>query len=124
MSPESLRSLHETWAWVILVLNASAGIWALAAHRFVVLRSTALWWYVGIAQVTAAVQVFIGVALVRAEDRELPELHALYGFSGLIAIGVLYGYRAQMRHKIHLLYGFGCLFLMGLAIRAMVLGAS
>lgn len=124
MSVETLLELHEGWAWIVLVLNAVAGVWALTAHSVEAVRTTALWWFIGVAQVTVAVQIFIGVALVNAQERELPELHALYGFSGLIAVGVLYGYRAQMRHKIHLLYGFGSLFLMGLAIRAMVMGAS
>lgn len=124
MSAETLREFHETWAWVILVSNAVVGIWAIAAHWVQPLRRTVLWWCVAAAEMTAVVQVFVGVALVRAEDRELPELHALYGFSGLIAVGVLYGYRVQMRHRIHLLYGGGSLFLMGLAIRAMVLGAT
>jgi hypothetical protein len=124
VSVETLLQWHEGWSWVVLVLNAIAGVWALTAHSVVVLRSRALWWLVGAAQLTVAVQIFIGVALVTAQERELPELHALYGFSGLIAVGVLYGYRAQMHHKVHLLYGFGSLFLMGLAIRAMVMGAS
>jgi hypothetical protein len=121
---ETLFQWHEGWSWVVLVTNAVVGVWAITAHSVEALRSRALWWSVGAAQVTVVVQIFIGVALVNAQDRELPELHALYGFSGLIAVGVLYGYRSQMRHKIHLLYGFGSLFLMGLAIRAMVLGAS
>jgi hypothetical protein len=124
VSVETLLELHEGWAWVVLVLNAVAGVWALAAHSVEAVRTRALWWFIGLAQITVAVQIFIGVALVNAQERELPELHALYGFSGLIAVGVLYGYRAQMRHKIHLLYGFGSLFLMGLAIRAMVMGVS
>jgi hypothetical protein len=124
VSVETLLELHEVWAWVVLVLNAVAGVWALTAHSVEGVRTRALWWFIGAAQVTVAVQIFIGVALVNAQERELPELHALYGFSGLIAVGVLYGYRAQMRHKIHLLYGFGSLFLMGLAIRAMVMGVS
>jgi hypothetical protein len=124
VSVDTLLELHEVWAWVVLVLNAVAGVWALTAHSVEAVRSRALWWLVGVAQITVAVQIFIGVALVNAQERELPELHALYGFSGLIAVGVLYGYRAQMRHKIHLLYGFGSLFLMGLAIRAMVMGVS
>jgi len=34
----------------------------------------------------------------------------------------VYSYRAQLRHKLYLLYGFGGLFLMGLGIRAMLVG--
>ena len=39
----------------------------------------------------------------------------------LIAVGIIYAYRYQLRDKIYLLYGGGGLFLMGLGIRAMVL---
>jgi hypothetical protein len=47
-----------------------------------------------------------------------------YGFVAIIAVAILYAYRAQLRHRLHLLYGFGGLFVMGLGIRAMLVGAA
>ena len=46
-------------------------------------------------------------------------MHALYGFSAIIAVGILYSYRTSpfMKGKELLLYGFGCLFIMGLGLR-------
>jgi hypothetical protein len=44
-----------------------------------------------------------------------------YGFVAIITVGILYSYRQQLRRHLYLLYGFGGVFLMGLAIRAMVL---
>ena len=38
-----------------------------------------------------------------------------------LAVGIIYSYRVQMEDRLHLLYGAGGLFLMGLGIRAMVL---
>ncbi|MEY3493917.1 MAG: hypothetical protein RL413_1335, partial [Actinomycetota bacterium] len=35
-----------------------------------------------------------------------------------------YSYRNQMRHKLYLLYGLGGLFLMGLGIRALLVGQT
>ena len=43
-----------------------------------------------------------------------------YGFVAIIAVGIIYCYRSQMRHRLYLLYGLGGLFLMGLGIRAML----
>jgi hypothetical protein len=46
-----------------------------------------------------------------------------YGFVAIIAVAILYSYRSQLRHRLFLLYGFGGLFIMGLGIRAMLVGA-
>lgn len=102
--------------------NAVAGAWALAAARVERLRHPALWWFVVVAEGTIALQVALGVYLVSAARMDAPEFHMFYGFVALIAVTLLYGYRVQLRHRLHLLYGFGSLFLMGLGIRAMLLG--
>ena len=52
-----------------------------------------------------------------------PLFFTLFGFSALFGVAILYGYRNQIRDKVHLLYGLGGLFLMGLGIRAMLVGA-
>ena len=60
-----------------------------------------------------------GSILISKYDLEAPRLHALYGFSAVIAVGILYSYRTStfMRGKEYLLYGGGCLFIMGLGLR-------
>jgi hypothetical protein len=45
-----------------------------------------------------------------------------YGFVAIIAVAIIYSYRIQMRHRLYLLYGLGSLFVMGLGIRAMLVG--
>jgi hypothetical protein len=107
---------------MVIISNGLAGVWALAAHRFPPLRSRALWWFTVAAQVAMFVQVGLGVAVVSGEGIEAPQFHMFYGFVALIAIGCLYAYRAQLRHRLYLLYGFGGLFVMGLGIRAMLVG--
>ena len=47
-----------------------------------------------------------------------------YGFVAIISVAILYSYRTQLRHKLYLLYGGGGLFLMGLGIRAMLVGKA
>ena len=113
--------LHVAWAWFVIVGNALAGLWALGAHQVAALRSRALWWFTAAAQVAMFVQVVLGVLLVSVEDIEAPEFHMFYGFVAILAIGLIYSYRAQVAQWRYLLYGLGSLFVMGLGIRAMFL---
>lgn len=115
------RDIHEAWAWVVVIGNGLAGLWALGAHQFPALRRRALWWFVGAAQVTVFVQAALGAVLVSRYKVPLPEFHAFYGFVAIIAVAIIYSYRNQMHHRLYLLYGFGSLFVMGLGIRAMII---
>lgn len=126
LADSALRSAHATFAWVVVGLNAAAGVWALAANRFEVLRRRELWWFTLVAEMAIVVQVVIGVALRNeafggAEDPPHLQMHMFYGFIALFTMAILYSYRSQMREHLHLLYGFGGLFLMGLALRAIAL---
>jgi hypothetical protein len=120
----SLLEVHTSWSWIMIIGNGLAGLWALVAHKNIALRSRALWWFTGIAQVSVFVQVVLGVAVVNRDKIEYPAFHAFYGFVAIIAIAIIYSYRAQLKSKMYLLYGFGGLFIMGLGIRAMLVGQS
>jgi len=124
VSPETLNNLHTNWAWVVIIANGLAGIWALTAHKIVALRTRALWWYTGVAEATMFVQVILGVIMVNRDKAVFPAFHAFYGFVGIIAIAIIYSYRAQLKGRVYLLYGFGGLFIMGLGIRAMLVGQA
>ena len=119
----SLRQIHEGWAWVVIIGNGLAGSWALGAHKLEALRTRSLWWFTVFTQLSVFVQVFLGVGLVAGQHIEAPQFHMFYGFVAIIAVGILYSYRQQLRHKLYLLYGFGGLFVMGLGIRAVLVGA-
>jgi len=119
-----LHDVHVVGAWVVVVGNAIAGVWALAAHRWPALRQPALWWFTAVAEVAIAVEVVLGVLLVAREDRETPQFHAFYGFVALASVGIIFSYRHQLAGRRYLLYGLGGLFLMGLGIRAMVIGPN
>jgi hypothetical protein len=116
-----VNSFHATWAWVVVGVNALAGAWALSAHYVEALRSRWIWWFAGLAQVTIVVQVALGAAIVNQQERGLPGMHAFYGFVAIAAAGIMFSYRSQLRDKVHLLYGWGGLFLAGLALRAIYL---
>lgn len=78
----------------------------------------------GGAQIMLFVEVLLGVVRLSQLEGEAPQAHTFYGFLTLIAVAILYGYRTQLSHIRHLLYGGGSLFIMGLAIRAMLLDAT
>ena len=117
-----LKDLHANWTWVVIIGNGLAGVWSLGAHRIESLRTRALWWFIAFVEVAVFVQVGMGVALVNHYKLEFPQFHAFYGFVAIIAIAIIYSYRNQLKSKLYLLYGGGSLFLMGLGIRAMLVG--
>ena len=122
----TLSELHEVLAWVLVLSNAVVGVWAIAAQRFEPLRVCPLWWTIAVAQSSTFAIAIVGVLIVNRNGVELDSFHALYGFSTIIAVGILYSYRGSpfVKDKLHLLYGVGSLFIMGLGIRAMFLGTS
>lgn len=119
---QTVREAHIDWAWVVIVSNALAGAWALAAHRFPRFRMRQLWWFTVAAQLSVFVQVGLGVILIQGRDTEPFQFHMLYGFTAAFTVAIIYSYRAQLKPHLYLLYGLGGLFLMGLAIRALAVG--
>ena len=99
-------------------------MWALGANWLTQLRSRALWWFVAVAELTVFVQVTLGVVLVNKYKLEFPKFHAFYGFVAIITVAIIYSYKSSMRHRLYLLYGLGSLFIMGLGIRAMLVGQT
>ena len=121
MTVSTVGGVHDWFSWVVILSNALAGLWALAAHRRPTLRSRALWLATAAAQVTVFVQAGLGSWIMVVQDRDAPDLHALYGFSALVAVGIAYSYRQYLRSHLYVLYGCTGLFLMGLGIRAVIL---
>lgn len=119
-----LYDIHRGLAWFLVVSNAAVGIWALVAHALPKLRVRPLWWAVIVAQLSTFAIAIVGVLMLDRYDLELDQFHALYGFSCIVAVGILYSYRGSpfVKDKVYVLYGLGSLFIMGLGIRAMYLG--
>ena len=106
-----------------MIGNGLAGVWALGAHWLEPLRTRALWWFTILVEVAIFVQAGLGVALVNVEKIDPPQFHLLYGFAGIIAVGIIYSYKTSspwVRQNIYLVYGGIGLFLMGCGIRAML----
>ena len=94
-----IRDLHENWAWFMIIGNALAGVWALAAHKLEFLRTRALWWFIGVAELSVFVQVALGVIMVNRDKLEFPEFHAFYGFVAIMAVAIIYSYRNQLKGR-------------------------
>jgi hypothetical protein len=117
----SFATVHTWWAWVFVVGNGVAGAWMLLGHRYPAVRGRPMWAATIVAQVSVAVQAVLGVLVMQVDGLEADQLHVIYGFVSLAAIGILYSYRQQVEQWRFLLYGYGGLFLMGMGIRAMIL---
>ena len=109
---------------MVIIGNGLAGLWALAAHRWPEMRARALWWFTAFVEFAIFVQVALGVGLVAGQKMKAPQFHMFYGFLGIIAVGIIYSYRHQLAHRLYLLYGFGGIFIMGLGIRALLVGKT
>jgi hypothetical protein len=117
-----LYDIHDAFSWVVIISNGLAGLWVLSANWIAALRTRAMWWFVVIAQLTIFVQVAMGVGMVAGQGIQAPKFHMFYGFVAIIAVGLIYSYRQQMEKHRYLLYGLGSFFIMGLGIRAMLVG--
>ena len=118
----AIGDVHLWFSWVVIVANALAGLWSLAAHWMESARGRALWVFITVAQLAIFAQVILGVILQNSEDLEPKQFHNFYGFVSLAAVGIIYSYRGQVAAEYkYLLYGGGGLFLMGMAIRATLL---
>lgn len=118
-----MSELHEVNAWLLIGLNAVMGVWCLLAYQFSALCGRSMWVGVIIAQLTIFVQAVAGAVLSKRDGVVLDDMHALYGFSAIVAVAILYSYRTSpfMKGKELLLYGFGGLFIMGLGLRNLYL---
>mgnify|MGYP001825769691 FL=1 len=121
---DDLYDLHRALAWFLVSSNGAVGLYALAAQYITRLRGVWVWWAIGVAQVSTFAIAIVGVLIVNRYGVELDSFHALYGFTTIIAVGILYSYRSSpfIKNKQYLLYGFGSLFIMGLGIRNFFLG--
>lgn len=119
----NLHDIHVVAAWFLIVSNAFVGVWALVAQYVPRIRHRVLWWATLVAQLSTIAVAVIGALIVNQNGVELDSFHALYGFSTIFAVAILYSYRNSpfIADKVHLLYGCGGLFIMGLGIRNLFL---
>ena len=118
-----MRDLHLVNGWALIIANAGVGAWCLAAYRWPRLAGAPMWGAVIAAQLLVFSQAVLGAVWSRRDGVVLDDMHALYGFSAIVAVGIMYSYRNSgfMHGKETVLYGLGSLFVMGLGLRNLVL---
>jgi hypothetical protein len=112
-----LGSIHEILGWTVVVANGLVGLWALTAHWVHSARGHPLWVATAAAQVLIFIQVILGVVYMNTSGIEVAGIHQFYGYISLMSVALIYSYRQQIAQWRFLLYGFGGLFIMGLALR-------
>ena len=115
-----IRSIHDNLSMLVVFVGFVAGSWALAAHFREELRKDALWTAHHLFHGLIAVQVMLGGILVGFSSVNADANHMFYGFLTFVGVGIIIGYRHLSQYR-YLLYGVGGLFVMGLAVRAMLL---
>ena len=109
---------------MLIISNGLAGLWSLSAEYLPQLRTRALWWFTVFVEVAIFVQAALGVALVAGQHLKPVKFHLFYGFVAIIAVGILYSYRQQLRSRIYFWYGLTGFFIMGLGIRALLVARA
>lgn len=115
-----MTTIHGILAWVVIVVSGVAGTWATLAHWLEPLRRDSLWVTQHVSHALVVSQVVVGSMLVGLGDIEPGETHMFYGFLCFVGVGLIIAYRHLSAYR-YLLYGLGGLFVMGLAIRALLL---
>ena len=101
-------------------------MWALAAQRYEPLRTRALWWFTVFVEFAIFVQVALGVGMVAGQKHRgaaVPHVLRVRRHHRRRHRLLLPAVR-WVRQHVYLLYGGGGLFLMGLGIRAMLVGQT
>jgi len=117
MSVDFLGTVHAVIGWIVVASNGLVGLWALVAHWVESTRSRWLWIATAVAQVLIFFQVILGVVYMNTSGIEAQGIHQFYGYVTLMSVALIYSYRQQIEKWRYLLYGFGGLFIMGLALR-------
>ena len=115
-----LVRLHEVFAWGVIIVGFLGGVWATAAHWVEALRSRSLWVAHHVFHGLVALQVAFGGIIVGFGDVDADQNHMFYGFLTFAGVGIIVRYRHLSAYR-YLLYGLGALFVMGLAMRALLL---
>ncbi len=116
----ALFDFHRVWGYIAIVMNAVAGLIALAAWQWKKLRGRWVWICTIVAESALMLQVLVGTILVVSKDYVAPRFHMFYGFVAFLTVGLAYQYRNTMRGRREMFYGLVGLFLMGVGIRAVL----
>ena len=103
----TIREVHTAFAFVVIFSNALAALLAFVVNKTGVYGGRPFWLYVALAQTTVFVQAILGVALQSDENLPPRDFHYLYGFSMIVFVALLYGYRHKLERSATFYMGLG-----------------
>ncbi|MGA7672271.1 MAG: hypothetical protein WBW04_17740 [Nitrolancea sp.] len=119
-----MLQIHDRFAVSVILYMFALGIWGIVSY---VRKSGVTGSYRGtlvIGELMLLTQGALGISLVFSGYRPAASLHFLYGGLSVFVLPLLMSYvRVRPKHQGPLIYGIGAIFIMGLAIRAMMTGS-
>jgi heme A synthase len=116
--------LHQSVARALVLYYAAVGIWGI----FLAVRKSGISpGYRGALVIGVALgvlQALIGIVLVLGGLRPEDNLHFLYGASVILTLPLVMSYIVDKKISRPLAFGLACLFMAGLAIRAITTGGA
>lgn len=124
---ETARSVvlvHSRFAVSVILYMFIVGVWGIGSYFKKTEVSGSYRGALFIGELMLVVQGILGVTLVISGYRPKEPLHFVYGGLSVFILPLLMNFvRVRPKHQGPLIYGIGTLFIMGLAIRAMMTGA-
>lgn len=117
-----MTALHASIANALVLFYALVGLWGVGLGMLKRPLDSAYRGALVLAVVTACVQVGVGLVLLVVVGLPRDPVHLLYGMSLVITLPLVRQYLAGQHLPPPMAYGLGCLFMAGLALRAITTG--
>ena len=110
---------HSTWAWISIYLSGFTGLLLLYYFLANKQKNNIIAYLVKLSIISILIQISAGLYLFGIGVNP-GSFHLFYGVVILFTLTFLYIYRDDMNKKPELFWGLAILFIMGLAIRAVL----
>jgi len=111
-----MQTLHNYWAYVVVVANLVVGLWGLVLWRRKQTAHRPFWIGLAAAWASIIVQGFLG--LLMFEQRQPPFSHHFYGFLFVVIMLVVLPVRSEQPRTRLLVFSVATLFIGIVAVRA------
>lgn len=123
MPNTAILALHQALAQAMVLYFTIVGVWALVLAARKSAMSGPLRGALAIGVALGVAQALVGLTLVVTGLRPGDNLHFLYGASVILTVPLVASYIVDKKISRVLAYGLACLFMAGLALRAITTGS-
>ena len=113
-----VSQIHAALAQSIVIYFLVLSVWALVTHFRAGRLSGSFWGTAIIGELLFVGQAILGTALLLEGRAPVHIVHVLYGATGVLVLPFTYGYLPRYRERESVIVGVVCLFLFGIALRA------